>query len=155
MPRGRLAPPSCETPPRDSLRRRRTTGVACPGHSSSRASMPSRPLQVEMRAGCSSSSIYLHQYCRFHLVCPGIKFGERNFFWAWYKLKLICVLYFHFVPNLDKVPLAKFFPERGGGTNQVESTIAAWGVNSGQRFSAKFFPGCKWAGHENADLGSE
>ena len=62
-------------------------------------------------------------YCRFHLVCPGQKIGERNFFWAWYKLKLICVLYFHFVPNLDKVPLAKFFPERGGGTNQVESTI--------------------------------
>ena len=56
-------------------------------------------------------------------VCPiciyvylsGIKFGERNFFWAWYKLKLICLLYFHFVPSPDKVPLAKFFPERGGG----------------------------------------
>ena len=27
-------------------------------------------------------------YCRFHLVCPGIKFGERNFFWAWYKMKV-------------------------------------------------------------------
>ena len=59
-------------------------------------------------------------YCRFHLVCPGIKFGERNFFWAWYKLKLICVLYFHFVPSPEKVSLAKFYP----WTNQVESTIA-------------------------------
>ena len=55
------------------------------------------------------------KYCRFHLVCPGIKFGVRNFFWAWYKLKLICVLYFHFVPSPEKVPHAKFFPERGGG----------------------------------------
>ena len=27
-------------------------------------------------------------YCRFHLVCLGKKFGERNFFWAWYKLKV-------------------------------------------------------------------
>ena len=54
---------------------------------------------------------------------PGIKFGERNFFWAWYQLKLICVLYFHFVPSPEKVSLAKFFPERWGGTNQVESTI--------------------------------
>ena len=53
--------------------------------------------------------------CRFHLVCPGIKFGERNFFWAWYKLKFICLLYFHFVPSPEKVSLAKFFPETGGG----------------------------------------
>jgi hypothetical protein len=54
-------------------------------------------------------------YCRFHLVCPGQKIGDRNFFWAWYKLKSICVLYFHFVPSPEKVSLAKFFPERGGG----------------------------------------
>ena len=27
-------------------------------------------------------------YCRFHLVCLGKKFGERNFFWAWYKIKV-------------------------------------------------------------------
>ena len=61
----------------------------------------------------------IESYRRFHLVCRGIKFGERNFFCAWYKLKLICVLYFHFVPSPEKVSLAKFFPE----TNQVESTI--------------------------------
>ena len=61
----------------------------------------------------------IESYRRFHLVCRGIKFGERNFFCAWYKLKLICVLYFQFVPSTEKVSLAIFFPE----TNQVESTI--------------------------------
>ena len=60
---------------------------------------------------------------------PRIKFGERNFFWAWYQLKLICVLYFHFVPSPEKVSLANFFPERGGGTNQVESTIAKYPID--------------------------
>ena len=59
--------------------------------------------------------VYIYRYCRFHLVCPGIKFGERNFFWAWYKMKLICLLYFHFVPSPEKVSLAKFFPGTGGG----------------------------------------
>ena len=68
-------------------------------------------------------SVFLFSwYCRFHLICPGIKFGERNIFWAWYKLKLICVLYFHFVPSTEKDPLAIFFSDRGG-TNQVEWTI--------------------------------
>ena len=57
----------------------------------------------------------IFNYCRFHLVCPGQKIGERNFFWAWYKLKLICMLYFHFVPSPGKVSLAKFFHWRGGG----------------------------------------
>ena len=33
------------------------------------------------------------------------------------------MLYFHFVPSPEKVSLANFFPERVGGTNQVESTI--------------------------------
>ena len=65
-------------------------------------------------------------YCRFHLVCPGIKFGERNFFWAWYKLKLICVLCFHFVPSPEKVSLAKFYP----WTNQVQSTIQVFWLRS-------------------------
>ena len=36
-------------------------------------------------------SLCVFQYCRFHLVCPGQKIGDRNFFWAWYKLKSICV----------------------------------------------------------------
>ena len=70
-------------------------------------------------------------------------FGERNFFWAWYNMKLICVLYFHFVPNLDKVPLAKFFPERGGDkpSFQVESTIpcAALGQSLDDEHGTKGF----------------
>ena len=41
----------------------------------------------------ASHKVHTAFYCRFHLVCPGIKFGERNFFCAWYKLKLICVLW--------------------------------------------------------------
>ena len=69
--------------------------------------------------GATSVKITRNSYCRFHLVCPGIKFGVRNFFWAWYKLKLICVLYFQFVPSPEKVSLTKFYP----WTNQVESTI--------------------------------
>ena len=59
--------------------------------------------------------IHKYLYCRFLLVCLGKKVGERNFFWAWYKLKLICLLYFHFVPSPEKVSHAKFFPETGGG----------------------------------------
>ena len=43
-------------------------------------------------------------HCRFHLVCPGIKFGDGKFFWAWYKMKVkqgdYSLLYFHFVPIL-------------------------------------------------------
>ena len=72
-------------------------------------------------------------YCRFHLVCPGIKFGERNFFWAWYKLKLICVLYFHFVPSPEKVPHAKFFPERGGDKpSGIDNTFLVQKKNTGK-----------------------
>ena len=78
-----------------------------------------RTVRTDNPAGLSVRTVrcknFIIRYCRFHLVCPGIKFGERNFFWAWYKLKLICVLYFHFVPSPEKVPHAKFFPERGGG----------------------------------------
>ena len=71
-------------------------------------------------AGVGRDAVYkwffgFRNYCRFHLVCPGQKIGERYFSWAWYKLKSICVLYFHFVPSTEKVSLAKFFPERGGG----------------------------------------
>ena len=67
-------------------------------------------------------------YCRFHLVCPGQKIGDRNFFWAWYKLKSICVLYFHFVPSPEKVSLAKFFPERGGGQTKWNRQYSIRGV---------------------------
>ena len=42
-------------------------------------------------------------FCRFHLVCLGKNFGDRNFSYAWYKLKLICVLRV----GLSKVPLLK------------------------------------------------
>ena len=34
------------------------------------------------------TNFFKQNYCRFHLVCLGKKFGERNFFWAWYKLKV-------------------------------------------------------------------
>jgi hypothetical protein len=47
------------------------------------------------------------------MVCPGIKFGERNFFWAWYKLKLISALYFYFVPS----------PERGDKPSGIDNNI--------------------------------
>ena len=52
------------------------------------------------------------RYCRFDLVCLGKKFGERNFFWAWYKMKLICLLYFHFVPSPKKFLSPIFFPRQ-------------------------------------------
>ena len=42
---------------------------------------------------------------------------RETFFWAWYKLKFICLLYFHFVPSPEKVSHAKLYPwtNRGGG----------------------------------------
>ena len=42
--------------------------------------------------------------------CPLGKNSVRLFFWAWYKLKLICVLYFQFVPSTEKVVSPKVFP---------------------------------------------
>ena len=46
----------------------------------------------------------------FAVDCPPGKNSARLFFWVWYKLKLICLLHFQFVPSIEKESLAKCFP---------------------------------------------
>ena len=66
----------------------------------------------------------------------GKKFGERNFFWAWYKMKVKQTDEFQFVPSTEKVSLAKFYPRR----NQMESTIFCFSrqIQSKLRDPARF-----------------
>ena len=62
-------------------------------------------------------------YCLFHLVCPGIKFGERNFFLGLVQIEIHLFALLSFCTKPRKSFSRQIFSRDGGGTNQVETTI--------------------------------